>query len=557
MKKIFVLIMLLTCFLSGEAQVSGKVLRSINPFLAVNPIPDICTPNDTAQITIGFDPGYVIVLSHLYFSHDTILKYDSTMFIPDGPACPVQCYNSSISVNVFDSADNLGLFELQSICVNMEHSYSGDLGFRIICPNGQSVQLDPNSHAGGAYLGEPYGGANHAAYDSGCDPVNNSPGVGWTYCWSEMYPQAGTLDNLSYGTSPINPTNTINNTNYITPVNPLSGLVGCPLNGTWTLEVCDDFGIDNGYIFWWELNFDPALLPNNTLITLDTILCSGPFIQTVNDSVYRIVPDSAGLFEYVVTIVDGLGNSYDTTVTVNVTQTPDVNLGSDTILCGNNLTYILDAGTADAYFWSTGNTTQTISPSSTGYYIVNVENFNPGHTLACTDRDTVHITMLVPPSPVDLGPDVETNSIVTPVILDAGNLGFKYLWNTGDTTQTIVVTTIGYYCVTVAEEFGYDCEEVGDIYFGPDAAIDETNPDKSFIIYPNPANNFLIIQSIEKNADVREEISIYNLHGQQIIRKIIQSEKNVIDISTLSKGIYYVKLESEDGIDAVKLIIKE
>lgn len=226
MKRIFILIMLLSSFLIGEAQISGKVLRSINPFLVINPLPDLCSKNDTALITIGFDPGSVIVLSDLYFSNNTILRFDSTMFIPDGPACMTQCYSTSISVNVFDQDDSLTLNELQSICVNMEHSFSGDLGFRIICPSGQSVQLDPNSHAGGAYMGEPYGGANHGSYDNGCDPANNPFGVGWTYCWSEMYPQAGTLDYLSNGISPINPTNTINNTNYITPTSPLSGLLG-------------------------------------------------------------------------------------------------------------------------------------------------------------------------------------------------------------------------------------------------------------------------------------------------------------------------------------------
>ena len=37
---------------------------------------------------------------------------------------------------------------------------------------------------------------------------------------------------------------------------------GCELNGTWTLRCIDDWEIDNGYIFWWSLEFDPSLIPD-------------------------------------------------------------------------------------------------------------------------------------------------------------------------------------------------------------------------------------------------------------------------------------------------------
>src|SRR5690606_39403361 len=36
--------------------------------------------------------------------------------------------------------------------------------------------------------------------------------------------------------------------------------IGSPINGTWTLEIHDQAAIDNGYIFWWSMELDPALL---------------------------------------------------------------------------------------------------------------------------------------------------------------------------------------------------------------------------------------------------------------------------------------------------------
>ena len=55
---------------------------------------------------------------------------------------------------------------------------------------------------------------------------------------------------------------------------PFTDLVGCPLNGTWTLTVNDLFAIDNGYICDWSINFDPTLFcPNLNCIGQFANLC--------------------------------------------------------------------------------------------------------------------------------------------------------------------------------------------------------------------------------------------------------------------------------------------
>ena len=435
----------------------GRVRISQSPFAQINPLPDICSSTDSTYVTIGYNSGSVVVVEPITSHQSASQKFDSTMFIPDGPNCAVQCYNTFVTFTAFAPGTVISsAADILSICVNMEHSYAGDLGFRIICPNGSSVQLDPNTHSGGAYMGEPYGGANHGTYDNGCDPINNPPGVGWTYCWSQIYPQHGTLDALSNGGATIDSTNTVNHTNYVTPNNSLSGLIGCPLNGTWNIEICDDFGIDNGYIFWWELNLDPSLLPTGWgySVPIDTIIWTGSFFSIVDDSTIMVVPDSGGTFQYTVTVIDEFGCSYDTTLNIQVVQTPEIDLGNDTILCGNNISYNLDAGDADYWSWSTGNHNQTQPITTTGLYYVTSENYNSNNTLTCLARDTVFIKVLNKPTNVDLGPDICATG---PVVLDAGNTGFQFDWSTGATTQTITVTQTGGYAVEVAEEFGFGC----------------------------------------------------------------------------------------------------
>ncbi|MEI6852832.1 MAG: T9SS type A sorting domain-containing protein [Bacteroidota bacterium] len=162
--------------------------------------------------------------------------------------------------------------------MGIEHSFAGDLGFTLICPNGHSMVIDGNDHSGGSYLGQ----ANDHDSVPACDPNANPPGIPWTYCWSALYQQQGYLNTLDAGQSPIPATDTLTHTNYFTPDNPFSQLLGCPINGTWNLQIKDNWGIDNGYIFWWELQLpDPAsmdtswLFPNhganNGVITIDIV----------------------------------------------------------------------------------------------------------------------------------------------------------------------------------------------------------------------------------------------------------------------------------------------
>ena len=39
-------------------------------------------------------------------------------------------------------------------------------------------------------------------------------------------------------------------------------LVGCTLNGDWTIRATDDWGIDNGYIFEWTVTFSESIIPD-------------------------------------------------------------------------------------------------------------------------------------------------------------------------------------------------------------------------------------------------------------------------------------------------------
>jgi beta-glucanase (GH16 family) len=76
--------------------------------------------------------------------------------------------------------------------------------------------------------------------------------------------------------------------------------------------------------------------------------------------------------------------------------------------------------------------------------------------------------------------------------------------------------------------------------------IDDKN---KYIVFPNPANDVLTIQS--KNVS---RIKIFNIHGNIVLSKNVNNNKKV-DISILKKGMYLVELEDYSGFKSNKKVI--
>ncbi len=184
---------------------------------------------------------------------DYQLSFDSLMFIPDGPNCqgPSVCYNANVTFTTFAPGEIItSASDIRSVCMNIEHSYLGDLQFSLICPNGSRAIIHTQPNGGGLSLGEPIDDTG------GCDPT--PAGIGWNYCWSNNsdYNYHGTAPNYLHQNQQMrcDSSNIANHSNYYHPMNSFDALIGCPLNGTWSLEICDLYGIDDGRIWKWSIN---------------------------------------------------------------------------------------------------------------------------------------------------------------------------------------------------------------------------------------------------------------------------------------------------------------
>lgn len=230
-----------------------------------------------------------------------------SLALPDGTGIP---YETSIFFTEFSPGQVMtSANDLESICVNMEHSWARDVEISLTCPNGQSIILHdhPGNFGGEVFLGEP----------NDNDNVNPIPGVGYDYCWTNNAPNPTWLE---YANTVLGGSGTIPSGDY-TPFQPISDLVGCPLNGEWTIKVIDWWPIDNGFIFNWSLKFKDALYPNiesfSPQFTSWEWGAHPSIFYSSSDSI-AASPQNAGTAGYTFTVHDAFGCTWDTLLTVNV-----------------------------------------------------------------------------------------------------------------------------------------------------------------------------------------------------------------------------------------------
>jgi len=270
----------------------------INQIIQVSTDPDFSN-TVPADNTLCFGDSTTIegIVEAVPFINDCTPPVSGTTFLPDGSGA---VYTTCITVDCFDSTQTLtDASQLESICLNIEHSFLGDLEINIISPNGQVANLKGFPGGSGTYLG----GAN--------DDGTNTPGVGADYCFS----MTGTelLVNGPEITAGSNPPNASKSPGTYLPAESFTSLIGSPLNGDWCIEVVDHQSIDNGFIFSWGLDFDPTIQPPELsftpVIVSEAWEASASITGTTGNTI-TVQPTTAGTHCYTYTAIDDFGCEY-------------------------------------------------------------------------------------------------------------------------------------------------------------------------------------------------------------------------------------------------------
>ncbi len=114
------------------------------------------------------------------------------------------------------------------------------------------------------------------------------------------------------------------------------------------------------------------------------------------------------------------------------------------------------------------------------------------------------------------------------------------IWkNGGDTCYSDYATTLTnpmerHVCIVI--------DGMDNLYLVPNKAL----------LFPNPTNRFLTLQT----GSPMQEISVFNVMGKPVLNKFsVASAKYTLDVSLLSNGLYFVKINTENRIVTGKFII--
>jgi PKD repeat protein len=252
---------------------------------------------------------------------------------------------------------------------------------------------------------------------------------------------------------------------------------------------------------------------------------------------------------YTITGTNGTCSSTRTTA-ITVSGTPTLNVSGGPVCSGNSAT--LTANGATAYTWNPGALTgsaQVVSPSSTTVYSVT------GANGTCTSN--INYTLTVQTSPT-------LNAVANPSVIcvtQAATLSATgasgYLWYPGPVSgNPIVVSPAASMVYTVQGNIG-SClsSKTVALTVSTCAGINSVSQNGAVKIYPNPSQGII---TIETGGIFSGKISLYNTIGQEIHHKNVREiEVLSFDLGPYANGIYFVKLQPENGHEKVFRVLKD
>jgi len=225
---------------------------------------------------------------------------------------------------------------------------------------------------------------------------------------------------------------------------------------------------------------------------------------------------------------------------------------TDGSVCGSGV-ITLSATAADSITWyddqgtivGTGNSFTTPVLSSSAVYFAVAGTACPSQQVA--------VNAIVNPLPsISLGPDtIHTGS--ASYDLDAGAGFMTYLWSNSETTQTITVIASGDYCVTITDS--NNCSNSDCVYLDFMVGINHVNPESFVTILPNPTTGKI---SIHFSTTVGfKEMEVMDETGRLLFsRNISRSAFVDLDLSTVAKGVYFLRLTGADAVKTERIIIE-
>jgi len=306
-------------------------------------------------------------------------------------------------------------------------------------------------------------------------------------------------------------------------------------------------------------------LPVVSSVTSPTTLCVGntATITGFGASTYTWSNNASG----VTTTVNPIVNTVYSVVATSAfgcvgTGTALVNVNSNsltvnpaTTLCKGK-TMTLSASGAVTYTWSNGFmfASVPVSPTvSSAYSVTAIDVYN------CRLNNAVFVTVVDPPV-IIVSASKQVICKGESVTLSAAG-AMTYTWSGGATgssvTYTLPVDIVYHYTVTGTDASG--CTGVGNTTVNVQKCVGiaelNTHGNIEALVMPNPGNSDFKLQLSQVTEHMRVEV--VNELGMMVWTQNIKQPETVLDLSSESKGIYFIRIADPAGTIKVIKLIKE
>ncbi len=277
-----------------------------------------------------------------------------------------------------------------------------------------------------------------------------------------------------------------------------------------------------------------------------------------NSAVYPATLNNSGTITCLMISSSSCANPQSTlsaalTITVNpIPTSPSISASGNLNFCeGDSITLFSSAPSGN--LWSNGANTTSISVSSSGTYTV-TQTIN-----SCVSLPSSPVSVSVHPLPVctlvPIGPLCLEDA---PAILQGVPSGGVF---SGTGVNGTVFTPSLNLPGSVALVYEYTdangCKDTSAINVTISECVGlsvDNKPKENILIYPNPANNLLHVNSIVK---VIERIQIFDLNGKEVVPEFLERNLThlVLSLDSLNAGVYTLKIKTREHSLSFKLCV--
>ncbi len=269
-----------------------------------------------------------------------------------------------------------------------------------------------------------------------------------------------------------------------------------------------------------------------------------------NEENPEVIYNEGGKFD--VSLITKNSFGYDTLIMSELIQLEEkINLQfSPSLLeiCQEDTIEISISG-ASNYTWFPKLSSKSLSPNNDRIIFYPRNSFDyqikSSNEIGCS-KDTI-IRISVKPKPMSPTIGKRNDSLISSI----DSNGFNYFWYLNQNLLTqkngpnIKIDEIGIYELII--ENSLNCSSISNPYWVQE--LNSSKPINSISLFPNPANNYVIISEINEPF----EFFIFNASGKLIKHSI--SDTNKIEVKSIPNGIYFLKIQSENFKINTKLII--